>query len=208
MDGTGITAREFALRGQMKVIRDTTLPAQMQAAILRQCPGVEIDELENALDAYRFANVLAPAIPPNERRANLERIADLAQQLADALDQLGMTDRSRLRHALSRRPKSPMLVNRGTLGKLGDAASKVVCDIQASAGRPLTRKAYIVRDVARELRRCGVPIDASSKGPLVFITTELLSLLDEPAQDVRSLVRNTLAKINLNTLDFCQASPP
>lgn len=208
MDGTGVTAREFALRGQMKVIRDTTLPAQMQAAIRRQCPDVSIDELENALDAYRFANALAPAIPPNERRGNLERIADLAQQLSDALDRLGMTDRSRLRRALSKRPSSRMLVNGATLSKLREAAVKVIGDIQPSAGRPLTRKAYIVRDVARELRRCGFPIDSSSKGPLVFIIAELLSLLDEPTQDVRSLVRNTLAKIDLETLDFCQASPP
>jgi hypothetical protein len=74
--------------------------------------------------------------------------------------------------------------------------------ISTSAGRPLSRKAYVVRDVARELRRSGYEVDASSKGPLVFIVGELFAALDEPSQDVRSLVRNTLAKMDPENLDF------
>lgn len=208
MNGTGVSARDFALRSRSRIIRDTILPVQMQAAIYRQCPGLSISELENALDAYRFANALAPVVPPTERRANLERVAELATQLGEALSQISMADQAKLRRFNSKRPKARDPVSASGLAKLAELAMKVAADIQPSAGRPLTRRAYIVRDVAKELRRSGFVIDASSKGPLVFITSELLSLLDEPNQDVRSLVRNTLAKLDFDTLDFCQASPP
>ena len=198
-----VTPRDFALRHKLAVIRDTILPAQMQAAILRQCPGVSIDELENAIDAYRFANVLMPALPANERKASLERVSTLASELRGAIETLAPTERAALVDGRGRRIKVV-----GALRAIAALAHKAAEGIQPSAGRPLTRKAYVVRDVARELKRCRLDVDASSKGSLVFIVSELFSLVDDPPSDVRSLVRNTLAKIDFETMDFRHVSPP
>lgn len=207
MSGIPVTPRDFALRRQFNVMRDTILPAAMQAAIRRQCPLVSIQALEDALDAYRFANVLAPPIPASERRGSLERIAELSEQLWEALGELAMTERSKLQNKISKGRKSGK-VPRAFLSQLARAASAVAEDIHPSAGRPLDRKAYVIRDIARELRRCDYPVDASSKGPLVSIATDLFSLIDDAPQDTRSLVRNALAKIDLETLSFYHDSPP
>lgn len=199
-----VTARQFALRHQFRIIRDTTLAAEMQAAILRQCPGVSINELEDAIDSYRFAEVLAPQIPPNERKTSLERVASLADQLVSALDTLGPFERTTMHQALSAGGKGGISRAGHFLRLITKISARVAAEIEPTAGRPLTRKAYIVRDVARELKRCGIAIDASSKGPLVFIVSELFSLLDDPPKDIRSLVRNTLAKIDPASMDFRQ----
>jgi hypothetical protein len=188
-------------------MRDTILPAPVQAAIRRQCPLVSIQAFEDALDGYRFANILAPPIPASERRAVLERIADLSQGLWEALGELAMTERSKLHGKLSKGRKSGKLP-RAFFSHLSRAAREVADDIQPAAGRPLDRKAYVIRDIARELRRCDYPVDASSKGPLVSIASDLFSLIEDAPQDVRSLVRNALAKIDLETLSFYHDSPP
>jgi len=203
-----MTARQFALRHQIKAITSITLPAQMQSAILRQCPGISISELEDAIDSYRFAEVLAPQIPLNERKTSLEKVAEAAVQLRTMIDELGPFERSALHERLSAGRKAGISRPRTFLQQLAQTASRLAAQIEPSAGRPLTRKAYVVRDVARELRRCGLPVSASSKGPLVFVVAELFSLIDEPPQDVRSLVRNTLAKIDGETMDFCQSNSP
>ena len=202
-----VTAREFALRHKLGAIRDTILPAQTQAAIRRQCPGVSIMQLQNALDAYRFANTSTPAVPANVRKASLERVADLAEQLVQAINELDQKTRLVLEHP-ERRGKRRTITAGPLLRKIIGSARTAASDILPSPGRPLTRRAYVVRDVARELHRCGYEPDASSKGPLVFIISELLGLVEDPPTDVRSLVRNTLAKIDPSTGDFRHISPP
>jgi hypothetical protein len=199
-----MTAREFALRHQFNVIRDTVLPAPLQAAILRQCPGVAIQALEDAIDAYRFAEVLAPPIPLNERKASLEKVARLATELASAIENLGTFERSALHGHLSQGRKAGLARPRRLLSTIAKSALSEAARIEPSPGRPLTRKANVVRDVACELKRCGLVPDASSKGPLVFIVTELFSLISESPPDVRSLVRNALAKMDGETFDFRQ----
>jgi hypothetical protein len=89
---------------------------------------------------------------------------------------------------------------------LATEAKRAASGLRPVAGRPLSRKAYVIRDIARELQRTGYMVDASSKGPLVFIAGEVFRELREPAQDVRSLVRNTLAKMDSETLDFSHDS--
>lgn len=207
MSNNPVTPRDFALRHQFNIMRDTILPAPMQAAIRRQCPLISIQALEDALDSYRFANILVPPVPASERRALLERIADLAQQLWETLGELPMAERSNLRKKVSKGRKADKLP-RAFLSQISRAARESAEEIQPAAGRPLDRKAYVIRDIARELRRCEYPVDASSKGPLVSIASDLFSLMDDAPQDCRSLVRNALAKIDLETLSFYHESPP
>jgi hypothetical protein len=180
----------------------------MQAAILRQCPKIRIQELEDALDSYRFAGVLAPPVPASERRADLERVAALAQELWEAISALAMSERAKIQEALTAGQKPGIRRARVLLNKIAQAALRAAANIQTSPGRPLDRKVYVIRDIARELHRHGYPIDASSKGPLVFIATELFSLLDGAPQEPRSLVRSALAKIDLKTMDFHQGNAP
>jgi hypothetical protein len=189
-------------------MHDTILPAQMQAAILRQCPKIRIQELEDALDSYRFAGVLAPPVPASERRADLERVAALAQELWEAISALAMSERAKIQEALTAGQKPGIRRARVLLNKIAQAALRAAANIQTSPGRPLDRKVYVIRDIARELHRHGYPIDASSKGPLVFIATELFSLLDGAPQEPRSLVRSALAKMDLKTMDFHQGNAP
>lgn len=191
-----------------QVMHEAILPAPVQAAILRQCPGVSIRELQDALDCYRFAQVLAPTIPLHERKVDLERVARLAEALISAIGDLGTFERSSLNERLRVGNKTGLIQTRQILRNLADTASSQAAKIEPTPGRPLTRKAYLVRDVARELRRCGVAGDASSKGPLVFILTELFRLVDDPPPDVRSLVRSTLAKMDMVTMNFCQGKAP
>jgi hypothetical protein len=200
-----MTQRTFALRHKFQVIRDTTLPAQTQSAILRQCPGLSIGALEDAIDAYRFAEVLAPPIPANERKASIAKVGELAVELMNAIDELGNSERATLHEALSGGRKPGISRAKKLLRQIAVTAVRAADAIEPSAGRPPTRKAYVIRDIARELQRCGFAVDASSKGPLVFIATELFAFIEDPPNDVRSLARNALAKMDLETLDFRQS---
>lgn len=201
------TAREFALRSRGKANKDLILSPQSQAAIKRQCPNVLISALHDALNSYRYVGLKTPQQTLNDRRDALQRLASDCHSLARALNAVSSVEKERLAQAMSRGSKKKVrLPDPLQLMSLGTEAKRAASGLRSVAGRPMTRKSYVIRDIARELQRTGHAVDASSKGSLVFIAGELFRALGEPVQDVRSLVRNTLAKMDTETLDFSHDS--
>ncbi len=170
------------------------LPAKTREAIERQLPGLPLGIIESSFVHYQLLRGHTPE-PPAQVRATLDRIAKQAADLYVSLGTLSEEARHQLWDAIE--PAGGVAffeqanhVSQALMGLARNAA----LDVELATGRPATWKHSLVRSLANILEGNGRSIDATPNGDLCFLTSEILTALHEKPGDVRSLVRDALAK--------------
>lgn len=170
------------------------LPAVIKASIGRNLPGVPIEIVESAFVHFQLLQMHRPEAPASVRET-MQKIAEQAAALYISLGTLSEEARNQLWDALE--PvggvafyEQAEFVSQALMGLARNAA----LDVEIAAGRPVSWKHRFVRSLANILEGHGRTADAKPEGDLCFLTLELLEALDEKPKDVRSLVRDALAK--------------
>ncbi len=168
-----------------------SMPENVSAAIARQLPRVELDEIEDIAHAF-FAMPFLELSDPKQQREALYDLAKLAEQMSEIVKFLGPDQRAELQKSLKASGAPNLKSVRFALTCLTQCSPLVAQDIRPARGRPQTTKRYLVRELAKLLEKSGYPADSSPSGPLVYLVYEVLAWLIGKPGDVRSLVRNSL----------------
>ena len=170
------------------------LPKKTREAIERQLPGLPIGYIASTFVHYQLLRGHKPE-PPSEVRTTLDGIAKQAADLYISLGTLSEEARNHLWDALE--PvggvaffEQANFVSQALMGLAQNAANGV----EIGTGRPATWKHGLVRSLANILEGHGRTADSKQTGDLCFLSLEVLTALDEKPGDVRSLVRDALAK--------------
>ncbi len=177
----------------LTVWKSGPLPRSFLDALSRQLPSIDIEAVEDAVDAYELVGVLGVSNPKGDRDA-LKQISNLAGQLIYSLQTMSPEGRSQLDSEMQAVGVGARLKScRRELSALCSGAVGAHARIVVSKGRPETIKTQLVATLARIIDDAGLDVNAKKNGPLVYLTSEILGRLGDQC-DYRSLVRNSLAK--------------
>ncbi len=170
------------------------LPQTSRAAIKRQLPDIPIAFVESAFVRCQLLRAQKPQ-PSADVRKSLESVTTKAAALEASLGSLSDEARKQLWAALE--PvggveffEQANFVTQALMGLSRNAAS----DVDVNLGRPETWKHGLIRSLANLLEAHGRTADDTREGDLCFLSAELIKTLDERAKDIRSTVRDAVAK--------------
>lgn len=157
-------------------------------------PGISIDDVSEALSKYQFDALFREPLNAADK-AQMAQTRDLAIALHRHLVDLPWSIRNDVEKRLKRLKPAARFEQIGRdIERLAEAVTAAEADISPSRGRPPSAKTALARDLAGILEKAGHVPSPAAKGPLVYLMRELMVLLGEPADDVRSDIRRALGK--------------
>lgn len=176
-------------------ISSEPLPQAVADAIKRQLPLIDLQDIEDAADAYRMTPLLIEANSSKASRQSLRYVATHAANLSNTLATLHWVPRQVLNDKLIQTANMPQFkALRWYVEVLASLSQECVEQFSAKRGRPQTLRKKLITDLAEIIRNAGYPVDAKQDGALMYLTTEILQLCDGDASGARSLIRNSLGK--------------
>ena len=171
-----------------------SLPVKTRDAIARQLPDIPLPYVESAFAHSQILRQHKPQ-PLSEVRDALDNIAKQAGNLYVSLGTLSEEARNQLWDALEPFGGLAFFEQANFMAQaLMGLSRNAALDVETKIGAPETWKHSLVRSLANILEAHGRIADAKPKGDLCFLSHELMTAMGYDVKDVRSTVRDALAK--------------
>lgn len=171
-----------------------SLPTKAREVINRQFPEIPMGYIESAYARCQILRQHKPQ-PSADVRAALDNIAKQAACLYVTLGTLSEEARNQLWDALEPVGGLAFFEQANFMAQALMGLSRTAAlEVETKSGAPETWKHSLVRSLANILEAHGRIADAKPKGDLCFLSHELMMAMGYEVKDIRSTVRDALAK--------------